>query len=455
MAGSAPATEGPIAPRALLALLALTAVVGLVVSLASWGFLELIAQIQTAVFDDLPDALGYDGGAPVWWPLPVLAVAGLLTALAIARLPGTGGHDPAGGLNAGTTDPIELPGVIAAALATIGLGIVLGPEAPLLALGSGLGILAIRLVRKDAPQQLTALVGAAGSFAAVSFIFGSPLIGAVILIEAAGLDRRGLQVVLPIGLLASGIGALVSTGIGSWDGLSSSDFALKPLDVPAFARPDVSDFLWTIPLALAIALVVFAIFAAAQRLQPLVMSHPFLLIPASGLVVAGLGIVFAEATGEDVSYVLFSGQDSIDPLVQAADTWSVSALALLIVFKGLAWSVSLAGFRGGPTFPGLLLGVAAGLLATHLPGLAMTPAVAVGMGAAVAAVLRLPLAAVVLATLLTAHTGAGVAPLIIVGVVVAYLATTALHRRGEAQDGEAPRADGRTRLTSSATTVTR
>ena len=61
----------------------------------------------------------------------------------------------------------------------------------------------------------------------------------MILIEAAALDRRGLQVVLPVGLLASGIGALVSTGMGSWDGLSSSDFALEPLALPDFARPDV------------------------------------------------------------------------------------------------------------------------------------------------------------------------------------------------------------------------
>jgi hypothetical protein len=70
------------------------------------------------------------------------------------------------------------------------------------------------------------------------------------------------------------------------------------------------------------------------------------------------------------------------------------------------------------------------------------------------AVLRLPLASVVLATLLTAHTGAGAEPLIIVGVVVAYLTTIALHRR-EDQDGEASPRAGRTRLTSSATTVTR
>ena len=59
-----------------------------------------------------------------------------------------------------------------------------------------------------------------------------------------------------------------------------------------------------------------------------------------------------------------------------------------------------------------------------------TPAVAVGMGAAMAAVLRLPLASVVLATLLTADAGAGVEPLIILGVVAAYLTSVALHRRG-------------------------
>jgi H+/Cl- antiporter ClcA len=455
MGAPAPAREGLPPPRALLALLALTAAVGLVVSLASWGFLELLHQLQTAVFDDLPRELGYDAGAPTWWPLPVLAVAGVLTALAIERLPGRGGHDPSAGLNAGTTDPVELPGVLLAALATISLGLVLGPEAPLIALGSGLGILAIRLARKDAPESLTALVAAAGSFAAVSFIFGSPLIGAVILIEAAALDRRGLQVVLPVGLLASGIGALVSTGVGSWDGLSSSDFALAPLTLPDFARPDLTDFLWTVPFAVSIALVVFAIFALARRLQPVVMRRPLLTLPVAGLAVAGLAIAFAEATGEDVSYVLFSGQESLGSLVEASGGWSVTALALLLAFKGLAWSISLAGFRGGPTFPGLLLGVAAGLLASHLPGFATTPAVAVGMGAAMAAVLRLPLASVVLATLLTSHVGAGVEPLIILGVVAAYLTSTVLHRRAEDQDGGEPSRRGRTRLTSSATTVTR
>jgi cobalamin synthase len=54
--------------------------------------------------------------------------------------------------------------------------------------------------------------------------------------------------------------------------------------------------------------------------------------------------------------------------------------------------------------------------------------VAVGLGAAVVAVLRLPLSAVVLSTLLTYKAGAGAEPLTIVGVVVAYVVTLLVSR---------------------------
>ncbi len=100
----------------------------------------------------------------------------------------------------------------------------------------------------------------------------------------------------------------------------------------------------------------------------------------------------------------------------------------MIAFKGLAWSISLASFRGGPVFPSLFLGAAAGLLASHLAGFNETAAVAVGMGAATVSALGLPLSAVVLASLLAAKSGAGATPLVIVGVVVAFLTTRALSR---------------------------
>ena len=77
----------------------------------------------------------------------------------------------------------------------------------------------------------------------------------------------------------------------------------------------------------------------------------------------------------------------------------------------------------------MFLGAAAGMMAAHLPGFTLTPAVAVGIGAAVGSVLKLPLSAAVLAVLLTVNAGPGAGPLIVVGVVVAYLTTLGLSAR--------------------------
>jgi len=87
-----------------------------------------------------PGDIGFDS-VPWWWPLPLLVIGGFLVALAIQRLPGNGGHTPADGFEAGTTLPIELPGILVAAFVTLSCGAVLGPEAPLIAIGSGLGVL--------------------------------------------------------------------------------------------------------------------------------------------------------------------------------------------------------------------------------------------------------------------------------------------------------------------------
>ena len=426
----------PVDPASLVrsrqyrVLLVLAAVIGLLVSLASWGFLELVHVIQLGVYKDLPSDLGYDT-SPWWWPLPWLALAGVLTAFAIERLPGHGGHVPADGLKtgAGPTQPIELLGVLLAALATLGLGLVLGPEAPLIALGMGLGILAVQLVRKDAPQQVLGLMAAAGSFAAVSTIFGSPVIGSVIIIEAAGLGGPTLPLVLLPGLLAAGIGSLVFIGMGDWTGLSTSAWALSPFSLPTFPGPGWGDFGWTIVLAIAAALVVFVIVEIARWTTRVVSTRPFVLTTAAALVVGGLAIAFNQATDHRTDVVLFSGQDAFASLLKDASTLSLTTLALLLVFKGAAWSISLGNFRGGPTFPALFLGLVGGLLAGHLPGFSETPAVAVLMGAGVVSILRLPLSSVVIALLLTSKAGLAVAPLIIVGVVAAYITTEVLSAR--------------------------
>jgi H+/Cl- antiporter ClcA len=316
--------------------------------------------------------------------------------------------------------------VALAAAASIGGGLVLGPEAPLIAIGGGLGFIAVGLLRRDTPEQLGYLIAASGTFAAISFLFGSPLIAAVLLVEAAAPGKDRLPVLLIPGMLASGIGWLVSLGLGSWTGVDTDNISISLLDLPAFARPDVVDFLWTVPLAAVVALGAVAIFRGANALEPLVERRRLFALPAIGLVVAGLAIAFSELADKGVDQVLYSGQTAIGTLVADSGSWSLAALALVIVCKGLAYSLSLAGFRGGPVFPALFLGAAAGVMAAHLPGFELTPAVAVGLGAATAAVLRLPLSAVVLATLLTSQAGIGAGPLIIVGVVVAYLVALAV-----------------------------
>jgi H+/Cl- antiporter ClcA len=424
----APDPAAILRSRNFVALLVFAAIVGVIVSLIGWGFLELVHQIQLGVFQDIPSDLGYSS-LPWWYPLPVLFLAGLPAAFAIARLPGQGGHVPAHGLQVGSTQPNMVPGIALAALATLGLGLVLGPEAPLIAIGGGVAVFTVQRAKKGAPPQLLLVLGAAGSFAAISVIFGSPIVSAILVIEASGLGGAMLPLILIPGLIAAGIGSLVFIGMANWTGLSTSAYSLVPLHLASFNHVTWEEIGWTIVIGLAAALLTWPIRQIGLRAAKLVTGREFVVIPLAGLLVAGTAAVFFEITGKSMSLVLFSGQDALPGLVQNASTYTVGVLLWILVWKGIAWSVSLGTFRGGPTFPAIFLGAAGGIAASHLPGFPSSPAIAVGMGAMVVAFLRLPLSAIVIAEVLTSSAGPAVVPLIIVGVVAAYLATLALEGR--------------------------
>ena len=411
--------------KSYLRLLILAAVLGVPISAAAYGFLELVAYLQGQVFTHLPNGLGFHG-APPWWPLPLLTVAGLLVAPVIRFLPGKGGHSPADGFKAGGGAPTtaQLPGVFLAALATLSLGVVLGPEAPLIALGGGLAVLAVRLAKRDLPGQAPAVVAAAGSFAAISTLFGSPIAGAFLLMEASGLGGSMLEVVLLPGLLASGVGALIFVGLDSLTGLGT--FSLSVPGLPHFARPDIAEFGWALVIGVAAAIFGTAIRQLALLIRPHVEHRLLLLTPVVGMLIAGLTIAYTEGTGHSSSDVLFSGQSELGPLITHAASYSVGALVLLLACKGLAYGASLSSFRGGPVFPSLFLGATGGIALSHLPGLPLVPGVAMGIGAMCAVMLRLPLTSVLLASLLLASDGLAVMPLVIVAVVVAYVVSARL-----------------------------
>ncbi|MFD0426300.1 chloride channel protein [Streptomyces parvus] len=139
----ATAPEDPYAAvrtRKYAVLLLMAAVVGGPVSAVAFGFLALVSELQSLTYTELPKALGFEA-TPSWWPVPLLGVAGLLVGLVVRRLPGGGGHRPAEGLvSTGPPPAADLPGIVLAALVSLGVGAVLGPEAPLIALGGGLAL---------------------------------------------------------------------------------------------------------------------------------------------------------------------------------------------------------------------------------------------------------------------------------------------------------------------------
>lgn len=408
--------------RSYLALLALAAIIGVPVSAAAYFFLALVAKLQGWIFTDLPRGIGFHG-EPQWWPVPPLVLAGVLVSLTIRYLPGTGGRSPADGFRAGEgpPSPIELPGVVIAALASLSLGVVLGPEAPLIALGGGLGVCAVRLVKRDAPAATRTVVAAAGSFAAISTLLGSPILGAFLLLEASGLGGAMLELVLVPGLLAAGLGSLTFIGLKSWTGLGTFSLAIPHL--PGVGPPDIAEFGWALAIGVMAAALGCGIRWLALVLRPAVERRLLLATPVAGLAVAGLAIAFAAGTGKSSSQVLFSGQSALGPLITHGAVYTVGALVLLIACKSLAYSASLSGFRGGPVFPSMFIGAAGGMALSHLAGLPLIPGVAMGIGAMCTVMLRLPFTSVLLATLLLAADGRTVMPLVIVAVVVAYVST--------------------------------
>jgi H+/Cl- antiporter ClcA len=324
------------------------------------------------------------------------------------------------GFKPGGTQPIELPGVILAAFITLASGAVLGPEAPLVAIGGGLAILIVHLIRRDAPAMAVTVIGAAGGFAAISTLLGSPITAAFLLMEAAGLGGPTLAIVMLPGLLAAGVGALIFVGLGDWTGYGT--FSLAVPNIPHFSHLDAAEFLWALVIGLAAGLLGTGLRRLGLLLLPLVERARFVVTPLIGLSVGLLALAFVEGTGKNLSYVLFSGQTSLAPLIENAGTFSVGALALLLVCKGLAYAGCLPSFRGGPVFPSLFLGAAGGILLSHLPGLPMIAAAAMGIGALATVMLNgMPLTSVLLVAVLFPSDAITLTPLVIVAVVVSYV----------------------------------
>jgi hypothetical protein len=242
--------------------------------------------------------------------------------------------------------------------------------------------------------------------------------------EAAGLAGSMLEVVLVPGLLASGIGALIFVGLDSWTGFGT--FSLSVPHLPTAPTPDAGQFGWAIGIGVVAALLGWVIRRGAALLRVVVEPRRLLLTPVIGVAIGGLTLLYVEVADKPSSDVLTSGQAAMTTLLEHSSEYSVGALLLLLLCKGIAYGASLSSLRGGPTFPGMFLGAAGGIALSHLPGVPLVAGAAMGIAAMLVAILRLPLTAVLITSLFLGSDALTVMPVEVVAVVVAYVVVVRL-----------------------------
>jgi H+/Cl- antiporter ClcA len=281
------------------------------------------------------------------------------------------------------------------------------------------------------------IIASAGSFAAISTLLGSPVLGAFLIMEVAGVSGATLSLVALPGLLASGMGALVFVGLDAWTGLGTFSLALP--SVPPAATPTLATMAWALAIGVIGALLAWVVRWLGLALRPVVHLNRVLVTTGFGALIGVTAMTYQMVSGHSFTQVLFSGQDALPELVADAADYSVGALVLLTVCKMLAYGLSLSAFRGGPVFPAMFVGATLGIALSGLPGLSLAPAIAAGIGAMCAAMLRLPMTSALLATILLGTDGVAVTPQVVVAVAVSFVVTMLLPAPGTT-DEELPAA---------------
>lgn len=419
--------QNPVRVWAYLRLVLLGALIGVPAALVAAGFLGLVHYLQHWIWDDLPDALGYS--SPPWFLVLLLPVVGAaIVVVARTFLPGDGGHSPLEGLGGGPAPPDHALGIVLAATATLAFGAVLGPEAPLVALGAVVAVVLTSFARLD--QRESAVLSTSGAFAAVAAVFGGPIVAGVLMVEsaAAGLGAAMLPVLLP-GFVAAAVGYVIIIGFGDWGGLDVPGIAVPSL--PPYEGTHVTDLLLAVVVGIVAAIVVVVVRTLATRVAGdgrERLGMPALLV--TGGLAVGVLAVLADALGASSQDVLFSGQSSVPTLV-AED--STSIVFVLLAAKALAFAVCLGcGFRGGFIFPAIFLGIGLATLAVIWFDVSPTWAIAAGAAAGMAAMSRLLLSSILFATLLTGTAGLDAVPAAVLAAAAAWITATALERPASA-----------------------
>ncbi len=415
-----PANEAP-APKDMARLLVIAVIVGIVGAIGATIFLYVVHELQHAAFTSVPEALGIDG-APWWWT-GIMLLIGATIVLIAQRLPGKTGASPLTGFH--FDNPLVIvPGILLAAIGTLIFGIALGPEAPLIVLGSALGAL---LLRRTHNEQAIQAGGFLGGTAAIGAIFGNPFITAFMILEFAAFGVAPSSLILPV-LVALGASYLVQIGLWSFPGIGVHGLSLTGL--PAYDHIQPGDLVIAAIVAIVAGIVTVTARELALRYEGFATGKPAIALYATAIITTIGVIVAVNGFGATNDEILFSGQTGMPQLI--AET-SLGLVVVVLIVKLVAYAAALGGgFRGGPIFPATFLGVAVAVAGSLIfPDANVSALAAAGIAAGAAAMIKLPATSALLGLLLISGAGAAVAPFAIIGAVIGLIVRIAAEQKLE------------------------
>jgi H+/Cl- antiporter ClcA len=326
-------------------------------------------------------------------------------------LPGETGPGPLSGFHF-DLPLVIVPSVLAAALGTLIFGMVLGPEAPLIVLGSALGAI---LARNADPQTRKAMM-LLGGVAAIGAVFGNPFVTAFMVLEFAAIGMVPAMLITPV-LVALASSYVVQIGIWGLPGFGVHSLSVP--DLPSYTNIAFGDLLTALVVSVLAGSVAILARKSGLAFERYAKKRVTRALFIGAIVTAG--VVAIAMTIFDVSpeLILFSGSAGMSELIKQT---SVVSIVVILVGKAIAYAMALGGgFRGGPIFPATFLGVAIAVLTVAIiPGDSVSAIAAAAIAASAAAMIKLPATSALLGMVLIVGAGPAIAPFAILGAVIGF-----------------------------------
>jgi CIC family chloride channel protein len=386
-------------PLAWQRTLAVAAMIGMLGGLTTIGFRELILLTERWAYGNAGGSLVLIARGLTWWQrMLVPAVGGLFAGMLLSwarRQPEHGkGGDYMEAVSLGTGDLGARASVLRAlsAAATVASGGAIGREGPMVQLAALCGSLIGRWQKVAVPRRR--LYVACGAAAGVATAYNAPIAGAMFVAEIV---LRSLAVESIGPLLVAAVAANIVAG--TW-----TDYA-PVYHMPAIALGHGAPTLALAGLGLIAGMLApayLSLLDAGRRLFERWHGQPWQKLAAGGLLAGAVSVFHPGVWG--------NGYSVVNDVLQGTWVWQALLVILLLKLLALASTVG-SGAVGGIFTPTLFVGAVVGALfgaalQAWRPGLVPIPAaVAVGMGAFLAACTHAPLMSILMLFEMTASYG--------------------------------------------------